>query len=328
VGEPAVGISAVTTTGKYRRLIAGAALAVATLASTVPAAAQTPPPDPVIGAAGDIACDPADPNFSGADPATCQHRATAGLLSGATAVLPLGDVQYEEPALAKYENGYGAPGSWGDYNSVVRPAIGNHEYKEPGAAGYFDYFNSRGVVTGARDQAYYSYNVEPWHLVALNSNCRKMTGGCGGTSPQMTWLKKDLAGDTHQCELAYWHHPRFSSRTTGKPMQGAWSKLYAAGVDVVLNGHQHNYERFAPMNVSGAADPIEGIRQFIVGSGGRGLDGYVNTYATSEVRNNTDFGVLKLTLHATSYDWQFVSTQIDPLTGAPRIVDQGSALCH
>ena len=148
-----MGISAVTTTGKYRRLIAGAALAVATLASTVPAAAQTPPPDPVIGAAGDIACDPADPNFSGADPATCQHRATAGLLSGATAVLPLGDVQYEEPALAKYENGYGAPGSWGDYNSVVRPAIGNHEYKEPGAAGYFDYFNSRGVVTGARDQA-------------------------------------------------------------------------------------------------------------------------------------------------------------------------------
>lgn len=161
--------------------------------------------------------------------------------------------------MQKFRDACGALGSWGPFNPVAHPAVGNHEYEEPGAAGYFDYFAENGVNTGARHKGYYSYTVGAWHLVALDSNCSEVTGGCGGTSPQMTWLKNDLATDRSTCEIAYWHHPRFSSRTTNKTMGAAWTKLYAARVDIVLNGHQHNYERFALQKGRGLLTPCAGF---------------------------------------------------------------------
>jgi hypothetical protein len=146
-------------------------------------------------------------------------------------------------------------------------------------------------------------------MVALNSMCEKV-GGCGATSPMVTWLKNDLAANPRTCTLAYFHHPVFSSGPlsggVNSKMKPSWEVLYAVKADVVLNGHLHNYERFAPQKPSGAADP-EGIREFVVGTGGYSLNTFKNKLQNSQVRNSSNYGVLKLTLHPTSYDWQFVT---------------------
>jgi len=161
-------------------------------------------------------------------------------------------------------------------------------------------------------------------MVVLNSNCEKIIGGCQVGSPQEQWLRADLSAHPATCTLAYWHHPRFSSGQHGNAveMQPIWQALYAAGVDVVLNGHDHNYERFAPQDATGRADPERGIREFVVGTGGKNHYGIRKIKPNSEVRNLNTFGVLKLTLHATSYDWQFI-----PTTGK-KFTDTGSATCH
>ncbi len=234
-------------------------------------------------------------------------------------IATLGDNAYETGSPSDYANCY-AP-TWGRLLSRTHPAPGNHEYLTPGASGYFSYF---GAAAGAPDSGYYSYELGAWHIVVINSNCSAVRG-CQTGSRQEAWLRADLAAHRASCTLAYWHHPRFSSGEHGDTvaMQPIWQDLYDAGADVVLNGHDHDYERFAPETPTGAADPARGIREFVVGTGGK--NHYPITRApepNSEVRNWDTFGILKLTLHARSYDWQFI-----PEAGKT-FTDSGSGRCH
>ncbi|MGE5123947.1 MAG: metallophosphoesterase family protein, partial [Acidobacteriaceae bacterium] len=202
----------------------------------------------------------------------------------------------------------------------TRPSAGNHDYRTSNASGYFSYF---GAAAGDAQKGYYSYNLGAWHVVVINSNCSEV-GGCAAESAQYKWLQSDLASHPSQCTLAYWHAPRFSSGAHGNnsSMQPIWQVLYDAGADVVLNGHDHDYERFAPQNPAGTADAAHGIREFVVGTGGKDLRTISNPISNSEVHNANTWGVLRLTLHPTSYDWKFI-----PVTGMT-FTDSGSATCH
>jgi hypothetical protein len=287
--------------------------------------------DPVIGAAGDIACDPTvegTSEHSSSAGARCQQMATSDLLlrDRVVAVLPLGDNQYEDGTLAKYRAWY-AP-SWGRLKRITRPVPGNHEYVRSGdsldASGYFRYF---GAAAGDPAKGYYSYDIGSWHLIALNSQCGALDG-CRAGSRQERWLRRDLAEHPARCTLAYWHEPRFSSGPHGQEpvYDDFWRDLYAAGVDVVLNGHNHVYERFAPQDPDAQLDPVRGIREFVVGTGGK--NHYSPDYAfgtvqpNSEVRDAQTFGVLELTLHDGGYDWRFVPTAGGTFT------DAGTGYCH
>jgi hypothetical protein len=303
------------------RLALVAATVIALLAFA-PAAAVA---DPVIAAAGDIACPPSNANYNGgAGTATaCRQKYTSDVLVNGnfTTILPLGDNQYDAGELSNYQTAYGS--SWGRVKPVTRPVPGNHE---PGdASGYFDYFNGVGASSGPageRGKGYYSYDVGRWHLIALNSNCAQVA--CAVGSAQEQWLRDDLAAHPAGCKLAYFHHPRFSSGHDGDNtfVQPLWQALYDAHVDLALSGHSHDYERFAPQDASGNADNSQGIRQFVVGTGGAFFTGLGTPHPNSEVRNNNTYGVLSLTLHPASYDWQFV-----PEAGGG-FTDAGSALCH
>jgi hypothetical protein len=285
--------------------------------------------DPVVAAAGDIACDPASTNYNGGDgtASSCRQRSTSDLLldRDLAAVLPLGDEQYQRGTLPAFSASFGP--TWGRSKALMRPVPGNHEYETAGAEGYFDYFNGVGAssgVAGDRDKGYYSYDVGAWHLIALNSNCSDV-GGCEAGSPQQQWLQSDLAQHATVCTLAYWHHARFSSGLHGNAdaMQAIWQTLQDAGADVVLSGHDHDYERFAPQTATGVADPTAGLREFVVGTGGRDHYAFDTVeQPNSEARSSDTFGVLMLTLHPTSYDWQFV-----PESGMT-FTDTGSADCH
>jgi hypothetical protein len=269
--------------------------------------------DPVIAAGGDIAC-----ASNVATSTTCRQLYTSDILvaGGIDAVAPLGDLQYESGTLSAFQTYYDP--TWGRVKSITHPAVGNHEYGTSGASGYYTYFGS---AAGDPSKGYYSYDLGAWHVVVLNSQCSAVA--CNAGSPQEQWLRADLAAHPNVCTLAYWHHPRFSSGTThGSNMtyQPFWQALYDYGADVVMNGHEHNYERFAPQSPTGVADP-NGIREFVAGTGGKGHYGFGTPIANSQVRNSTTFGVLKLTLHATSYDWQFV-----PEAGAT-FTDSGTAAC-
>ncbi|HEX3530257.1 MAG TPA: metallophosphoesterase [Thermoanaerobaculia bacterium] len=298
-----------------------ALLALAALCHPSGAFAQTAP-SAVIAAAGDIACDPADANFNGGAgmAAGCHMKATSDLLVGAgyDAVLLLGDNQYEDGALAKYQASYDP--SWGRLKAITRPAPGNHEYITPGAAGYYAYF---GAAAGDPAKGWGSFDLGGWHFITLNSNCAAI-GGCGPGSPQEQWLANDLAAHPGVCTLAYWHHPRFSSGPHGSDatFQTLWDDLYAAGADVVLNGHDHIYERFAPQTPAGAADPARGIRQFVVGTGGKNHTSIVQVQPNSEVRDAATFGVLELTLYPNGYAWRFRTEAGQTFT------DSGIGLCH
>ena len=259
-----------------------------------------------------------DPVFVGAgDIANCSHNndeATAKLLDNITGtVFTLGDNAYPDGTLAQFNDCYGP--TWGRHKSRTKPVPGNHDYHTAGAAGYFDYF---GAAAGGRSKGYYSYNLGAWHIIALNSEITQSAG-----SAQEQWLRADLAANPKTCTLAYWHKPRFSSGKHGNipASQPLWQALYDYGADVVLNGHDHLYERFAPQNPSGQADATRGIREFVVGTGGAGLYTFPTIQPNSQVRNNTTHGVLKLTLHSTSYDWQFI-----PIAGK-NFTDSGSANC-
>ncbi len=264
--------------------------------------------DPVLIAAGDIASCSAT-----GDTATA---AILDTLSGTIATL--GDNVYDSGTAAEFTNCYGP--TWGVHLADTRPATGNHDYVTQNASGYFAYF---GAAAGDPATGYYSYDLGTWHVVALNSNCANV-GGCGQGSPQETWLRSDLAAHPAACTLAYWHHPRYSSGAShGNQtfMQPIWQTLYDYGADVVLGGHEHNYERFAPQGALGGADPY-GIREFVVGTGGRSHYGFAAAIPNSEVRNSDTFGVLALTLHAGSYDWEFLHE-----AGAT-FTDSGSTVCH
>ncbi len=295
-------------------------------AGTVPSVAAVPAP-PVEGstatlvAVGDIACDPDASNFNGGKGTTsnCHQMATSNvaLALRPDAVLPLGDVQYEQGTAEGFSRSYHP--SWGRLKSISRPVVGNHEYLTDNAAGYYGYF---GAVAGDPSQGYYSYDLGSWHMVALNSNCSR-AGGCSAKQPQGKWLIADLAAHKNQCTLAYWHHPRWSHGEHGdhETMSSFMETLYAAGAEVVLVGHDHDYERFAPLAPDGSVDREKGIRQFVVGSGGR--NHYVtSTGPTTEAMNDDTYGVLHMTLKPNGYDWKFV-----PEVGKT-YSDSGSGTCH
>jgi hypothetical protein len=242
-------------------------------------------------------------------------------------VLPLGDNQYYCGGFGAFQASYDL--SWGRLRSITHPAVGNHEYlasggsgcsaANAGAAGYYKYF---GAAAGDPDKGYYSYDIGSWHLIVLNTQCAA-AGGCERTSPQGQWLRSDLAAHTNQCLLAYWHIPLFSSggsaNTNARPF---WDALYAAKADVILNAHDHIYERFAPQTPTRAADPSDGIREFIVGTGGANHTSLAALAANSEILNTDTFGVLELTLDPDHYTWQFV-----PEAGGS-FTDAGSQTCH
>ena len=272
-----------------------------------PPSLPPPPPPPGTGVvfvgAGDIAT-------SGSG-----DEATAQLLDNIPGtVFTLGDNAYTNGTLSEYMNYYEP--TWGRHKARTRPSPGNHEYNTSGAAGYYDYF---GDIAGPDRRGYYSYDLGDWHIISLNSNISMSAG-----STQEQWLRADLAATTAKCVLAYWHHPRFSSGSHGSSTasQPLWQALYDYNADVVLVGHDHNYQRFAPQTPTGAADPARGIREFVVGSGGRGYYTFAAPIANTEAHNYDTFGILKLTLYAESYTWEFI-----PVAGKT-FTDVGSGSCH
>ena len=276
---------------------------------------------PRVAAAGDIACDPTGADFGGGDgeDARCRQQATSDLLvdGGYDAVLVLGDIQYEDGAYSKFLESYEP--SWGRVQTSTRPVPGNHDYRDTDASGYFRYF---GQAAGDPARGFYSFEVGAWHVVALNSNCAEV-GGCGEGSEQEGWLRSDLAANRATCTLAYWHHPRYSSGLHGSDptYRAFWQTLSAAGADVVLVGHDHDYERFAPQDANGHRDLDRGLRQFVVGTGGHSLRRFPRIAPNSEVRDASSFGVLELTLGSDAYAWRF-----RPAVGS--FTDSGSTSCH
>ncbi len=246
--------------------------------------------------------------------------ATARLLDGIDGrVFTLGDNVYHSGTNSEYDGCYEP--TWGRHKARTSPAAGNHDYGTLGASGYFDYF---GEAAGDPGEGYYSYDFGGWHVVVLNSNCSD-AGGCRGGSSQVDWLRVDLESHSSDCTLAYFHHSRFSSGSehgSDRSVGAFWKALYKAGADVVLSGHDHDYERFAPQSPDGEADPARGIREFVVGTGGGKLRPFGEIEDNSEVRIADTFGVLKLTLHPESYDWEFVPGEGKEGT------DSGSDECH
>jgi hypothetical protein len=289
----------------------------------------------VVAAAGDIACDPAAKRFNGGNGTAtrCHMKATSQILQNLLAttslqrILPLGDNQYECGGLEAYNQSYGP--TWGQsaLKAISSPVPGDQEYASTGGTdcpttpggGYYAYFGS---AAGDSSEGYYSFEVGTWHIVALNSECLAI-GGCHLRSAEYKWLKADLAAHPATCTLAYWHRPRFTSSVRGgtSRVKGFWDALYAAGAEIVLNGHQHFYERFAPQTPSQQAS-ADGIREFVVGTGGKSHATFGPIQPHSQVRDNTAHGVLKLTLHPTSYDWQFIAEAGQSFT------DSGATACH
>jgi acid phosphatase type 7 len=230
-------------------------------------------------------------------------------------VFTAGDNAYSDGSAGEFSSCYSP--SWGRFRSRTRPAPGNHDYNSSNAAPYFSYY---GASAGPPGLGYYSYNLGAWHIVSLNSEASMKPG-----SAQERWLRADLAATKTKCTLAYWHNPRFSSGTehgSDKSTGPLWQALYDYGADVVIAGHEHNYERFAPQTPSGVADPDSGIVEFVAGTGGADHYEFGPPIANSEVRNGDTWGVLKLTLAPGAYKWQFI-----PVAGKT-FTDSGSARCH
>ena len=260
------------------------------------------PPEVLVGA-GDIASCESDGD-----------EATAAMLDGLEGtVFTLGDNAYPDGTAEDFARCY-AP-SWGRHRQRTRPAVGNHEYHSAQAGPYFDYF---GGAAGEPGQGYYSYDLGAWHVVVLNSQVE-----LGAGSEQEQWLRADLKANTRKCTLAYWHRPLFSSgpEREGQNVKPLWEVLYEAGAEVVLGGHDHYYERFAPQTPEGREDKERGIRQFVVGTGGMVLYDFTEPLENSEVRKGGVFGVLKLTLEDGGYVWEF-------LTVGGGVADQGRGTCH
>lgn len=267
--------------------------------------------DPVLLAAGDIAnCK----MLAGA-------QATAKIIEGIPGtVAAIGDLALKDATADEFANCYDK--TWGAFKSRTRPAPGNHEYHSTGARPYFDYF---GAAAGDPKKGYYSYELGTWHIVALNGECKEI-GGCQAGSPEERWLAEDLHTHPAACTLAYWHEPLFSSGAKhgdNPNYRDFWEDLYRAKATIVLNGHDHDYERFAPQDPEGKADPTRGIREFVVGTGGNHERPFAAMpQPNSVVRQPGTFGVLKLTLHPHGYDWEFI-----PEAGKT-FHDAGSGVCQ
>jgi calcineurin-like phosphoesterase family protein len=315
-------MSALRWTPRRRRrvslFIAAALLAFGPSSMALPAdigppetATDPAPPDPVLVGAGDIAsCEsPGD-------------EATAALIDQIPGtVFTAGDNAYVNGTPAEFAQCYEP--TWGRFKDRTRPAPGNHEYQEdPTATGYYQYF---GAAAGGSATGYYDYTLGSWHVIVLNSNCTAV-GGCEAGSPQEQWLRQVLAASQARCTVAITHHARFSSALahgSEVDLQPFWQALYEAGADLVISGHDHVYERFAALGPDGVADPLFGLRQIVVGTGGRDYRYFGVPVAGSEVRIAATFGVLKLTLHVDSYDWEFI-----PEPGKAAATDQGTTACH
>jgi hypothetical protein len=262
------------------------------------------------------------------DIASCKNpegaRATAKLIEQIPGtIFAAGDLAYERGSEEDFKNCY-AP-AWGRFKDRTRPALGNHEYVDPKASGYFQYWGAR---AGPRGKGYYSYNLGDWHIVVLNTNCdAKDLGGCAAGTPQETWLRQDLAKHPNACILAYGHHALFSSgvfksHAIHPELKQLWEDLYAAHADLILAGHEHSYERFAPQDPDGKADAAHGIREIVAGTGGRSHDLLGFATPNSEVREWDTYGVLKLTLDSGKYTWEFI-----PEDGKS-FRDSGDGACH
>jgi acid phosphatase type 7 len=290
------------------------------------------PHDPIVAAVGDMACASADPRYgagNGLD-GWCQQAAVSDLAVEAhpDALLGLGDYQYEEARGADYASVYGP--TWGRLRAMTRPALGNQEYKVHDANTFTSYFAKRAP---APTSGWYSYNIGTWHVVVLNSNCAQ-AGGCDAGSPQMTWLDKDLATNQRACTIAYWHHPRWSTGLYGSDsrMADMWRTVAAHHVDVVLAAHEHDYERFEPLDADGSPSAT-GVTSFVVGTGGQATYGPDDAVGGgdlagvrrlesegSAIRIDDHSGVLLLTLAKSSFEWRFVGV-------GGTVLDQGHQEC-
>jgi acid phosphatase type 7 len=274
--------------------------------TTEPTLTPTPTPVLLIGA-GDIA-------VCGED----QDELTSAILERypEAAIFTAGDNTYDTGRAVEYQNCYGP--SWGRFKDRTRPSPGNHDYMTDQGAPYFAYF---GAQAGEPGKGFYSYDLGDWHIVVLNSNCNDIA--CGNTSAQVEWLRADLAASDKACTLAYWHHPRFSSGLAGNSgwISPFWRALYEAGAEIVINGHDHNYERFAPQDPDANRDP-RGIRAFVVGTGGAYQRRFGEIQPNSEVRQTGSFGVILFSLYPDRYEWQFVGIEGETFT------DSGEGSCH
>jgi hypothetical protein len=280
-------------------------LLVALIGTLLPVAAAQAGDTAVLVGAGDIAsCS------SSADAKTAELVKRAG-----GKVFTVGDNAYSKGSRAQFEQCYGP--TWGRFKSKTRPAVGDNEYDTQAGKGYWGYFGSK---AGPRGKGWYSYDLGSWHIVVLNSNCSKV--GCSDSSEQVKWLRKDLAAADAKCIAAIWHTPRFSSvYGNNSSSKHFWEALYDAGADIVINGHHHAYERYAPQNPSGRADS-NGIRQFLVGTGGAPLSkNFKSIQPNSQVRNAKTYGVLKLSLRSSGYDFDFI-----PVAGSS-FKDSGRGSC-
>ena len=292
---------------------AGPAMATGTATGTATGLPSTGPTlptgDPVLVGAGDIAtCDGTD------------DEATAALIEHiAGYVFTLGDNAYDAGSAAQLEACYGP--SWGRLLDRTRFAVtGNHDDLTDGGAPSRAYF---GQAASRDGKTWFSEDLGTWHVVVLDANCDVLDGGCGDGSAELDWLRADLAASTARCTLALWHQPRFSSGFHGGDPAVApfWDALYAAGADLVLNGHEHDYERFGPQDPGGNADPARGMTEIVVGTGGAALRSFGPPIANDVVRSSVAHGVLVLTLRPSGWDFRFVSTD-------GSFSDQGSGTCH
>lgn len=269
--------------------------------------------DPVLIGAGDIA-DAYDYQLSGA-------LATASLIASfpTATVFADGDQTHANGSDADFMTVYNA--TWGQFRTRTIPVAGNHEYFSLRGLAYFNYW---GNVAGDPSKGYYSFNLGTWHIIVLNANCSWVP--CSNGSPQEKWLSSDLAANSSFCTLAFWHQPLYTSSSTITPtaaVQPFWTDLYSANADLIVNAHAHSYERFAPQDAKGNLDTTRGIVEIVSGTGGASHFAFNSTpAANSLVRNSTAYGVLKLTLHSTSYDWEFV-----PIAGQS-FTDSGTQACH
>jgi Calcineurin-like phosphoesterase len=263
--------------------------------------------------AGDIA-DAVDFQLSGA-------VATAALLDSypSATVFADGDLTHNDGTDGDYTKTYSP--TWGRFRARTISVPGNHEYFTLHAAGYFNYM---GPAAGDPTKGYYSMRLGAWHIIVLNSNCSFVSCAAGGA--QETWLKNDLAANTQLCTLTLWHEPLYTSSTIITPntsVQPLWQDLYNYNADLIVNGHAHVYERFAPQDAGGNLDAARGIIEIVAGTGGASHFAFNSIIApNSLVRNSTTYGVLKLTLHQSSFDWQFV-----PVAGQT-FTDSGTQACH
>ncbi|MGG7569411.1 metallophosphoesterase family protein [Streptomyces sirii] len=293
--------AAAASTAAVAALLTTAPGATAAATKSTPAALAA---DPVLVGAGDIAT-------SGSG-----DTATANLLDGISGtVFTTGDNAYPDGTASNFTSYYEP--TWGRHKARTRPSPGNHDYHTSGASGYFNYF---GANAGPSGRGYYSYDLGNWHVVSLDSEVGMSVG-----SAQEQWLRSDLAASTKPCTLAYWHKPRFTSGANHAPDTSTGplvQALYDNNAEVIATGHNHQYERFAPMNPSGQLDNARGIRHFVAGMGGAGHYSFGTILPNSQARNSDTNGVLKFTLHANSYDWQFV-----PEAGKT-YTDSGTTTCH